>query len=92
MRNMAIIFSGLWMFVSIIAFGAYGIDKWKARRGRWRISERTLLLLALFLGAPGAALAMGIFRHKTRHWRFRLLVPAFCAGQALIFLKVWGIL
>ncbi|MBO7342150.1 MAG: DUF1294 domain-containing protein [Clostridia bacterium] len=52
---------------SILAFAAYGIDKSRARRGAWRISERALLLLGFSCGSVGALIAMKLFRHKTRH-------------------------
>lgn len=57
--------------VSIIAFAAYGIDKVAAPRGWRRISERTLLLLGLLAGWPGALIAQQFFRHKTRKRSFR---------------------
>lgn len=61
--------------VNLLAFGAYGIDKWKARHNRWRIPEAVLLLLAAVGGALGAFVGMRAFRHKTQHWKFRILVP-----------------
>jgi len=61
--------------INAIAFAAYGIDKWKARHGKWRISEATLILLAFIGGALGALLGMKVFRHKTQHWKFKILVP-----------------
>jgi len=61
--------------INAIAFAAYGIDKWKARHGKWRISEMTLILLAFIGGALGALLGMKVFRHKTQHWRFKIFVP-----------------
>jgi len=61
--------------INAIAFAAYGIDKWKARHGKWRISEKTLILLAFIGGALGALLGMKVFRHKTQHWKFKILVP-----------------
>lgn len=64
----------------------YGMDKYRARLGLWRVSERTLLLSAFALGGIGAMLGMLLFRHKTRHLRFRILVPlAFLlTGAALV--------
>ena len=53
----------------------YGLDKLKAKKGAWRIPEKTLLLLALFLGAPGALIGMELFRHKTKHRLFTIGVP-----------------
>lgn len=55
---------------SIVAFAMYGIDKARARRGAWRISERTLLLCGFLCGAAGALAAMQLFRHKTKHSYF----------------------
>lgn len=61
--------------INIIAFAAYGIDKWKAKHSKWRISEMTLIVLAFLGGALGALLGMRVFRHKTQHWKFKILVP-----------------
>jgi len=64
--------------MSVISFIMYGADKRKARKGKWRISEKALLLSALFMGGPGAFLGMRVFRHKTKHLHFKILVPLFC--------------
>lgn len=61
--------------INIVAFAAYGIDKWKAKHNKWRISEMTLIVLAFLGGALGALLGMKVFRHKTQHWKFKILVP-----------------
>ncbi len=61
---------------NVIVFAIYGIDKYKAIKGRWRISEKFLLLCAFLLGAPGAAFGMGAFRHKTKKLLFKLCIPA----------------
>ena len=63
--------------VNLVAFALYGLDKWKAKRGAWRIPEATLLLVAFLGGSAGALLGMELFRHKTKHWRFKILVPLF---------------
>ena len=55
---------------SLVAFAMYGIDKSRARRGAWRISEKTLLFCGFFCGSVGALAAMQLFRHKTRHYYF----------------------
>jgi len=62
----------LWNF---IVFAIYGIDKLKARKKAWRISEATLIACAFLMGGIGAFLGMTIFRHKTKHLKFKLLVP-----------------
>lgn len=63
--------------INIVAFAMYGIDKLKAKLDRWRIPEATLIGVALIGGSLGALLGMQIFRHKTKHMKFKILVPAF---------------
>lgn len=60
---------------NLIVFLVYGLDKLKAIRGGFRISENTLIFLAYFFGGFGAFFGMYIFRHKTRKWKFKILVP-----------------
>ena len=60
------------------------IDKEKARRHRWRISEATLFLLALIGGSIGAEIGMYGFHHKTRHPRFVIGIPAILLLQAAL--------
>ena len=62
--------------VNVLTFVVFGLDKWKARRGRWRVPEATLLGLAAVGGSVGAWLAMRLFRHKTQKKKFRYGVPA----------------
>ena len=61
--------------VNVLTFIVYGVDKWKARRGRWRVPEASLLGLAALGGSVGAWLAMQLFRHKTQKKKFRYGVP-----------------
>ena len=63
--------------LNLAAFALYGLDKLKAKKGLWRIRESTLLLVAALGGSLGALLGMEVFRHKTKHWKFRILVPVF---------------
>ena len=53
--------------INVVTFVVYGIDKWKAKQGSWRISEATLLLLAVIGGSLGALLGMQVWHHKTMH-------------------------
>ena len=64
------------LVINAVAFIVYGIDKLKARKGRWRISEATLLLLALVGGSIGAWLGMKVWQHKTMHLKFKYGLPA----------------
>ena len=49
--------------INVVTFLVYGIDKWKAKQGSWRISEATLLILAVIGGSIGALLGMKVWRH-----------------------------
>ena len=71
---------------NILTFSLYGLDKRKAIKGQWRISEQTLLIVALFGGSIGALLAMIVFHHKTKHWNFVLLIPLFLIIHIFLFL------
>lgn len=73
--------------VNLVSFALYGLDKLKAKKGLWRIKESTLLLVAAFGGSLGALLGMEVFRHKTKHWQFKVLVPVFLVLH--VALGVW---
>ena len=73
--------------VNVLAFVLMGIDKRRARRGAWRVPEKTLFLLPLLGGSIGALLGMRVFRHKTKHWYFVWGVPAILLAQ--IALAAW---
>ncbi len=78
------------LVVSLLGFFAMGLDKWKAKKDRWRIPEHTLFLFALLGGSPGTILGMHLFRHKTQHWYFRLGMPLILVLQlALVVAGVW---
>ena len=79
------------LVMNLAAFMVYGLDKWKARCGKWRISEAVLLLFAAVGGALGSFMAMKMFRHKTKHFKFTIFVPIFLIawlfGLAYLFVK-----
>ncbi|MCR5469845.1 MAG: DUF1294 domain-containing protein, partial [Prevotella sp.] len=70
--------------VNILAFLFYGIDKWRAKKGKWRISEATLLLLAVIGGSIGAWLGMKVWHHKTMHKKFKYGIPAILIIQIIL--------
>lgn len=65
--------------VNVLAFALFGVDKARARRGEWRIPEKTLMLVAALGGSLGALAGMQAFRHKTRKPLFRIGVPVLLA-------------
>ena len=67
--------------VNIATFLLYGIDKYKAKKGRWRISETTLLLMAVIGGSIGAWVGMRIWHHKTMHKKFKYGIPVIIIMQ-----------
>ena len=73
--------------INLLTFFIYGIDKWKARRDKWRVPEATLLMLAALGGSVGALLGMFVFHHKTKHKKFLIGVPLILLAQfALAYL------
>ena len=73
--------------ITIVTFLVYGIDKWKAKQGSWRISEASLLILAVIGGSIGALFGMKVWHHKTMHKKFKYGLPLILLGQiALIYL------
>ena len=67
--------------INVVTFFMYGIDKWKAKKSRWRIREAALLGLAVLGGSIGAWLGMKVWHHKTQHKKFRFGVPAIITVQ-----------
>lgn len=76
---------------NLAVFFLYAADKRRAVTGKWRISEGTLLGAALCAGGLGALCAMRVFRHKTRHMRFQILLPlaALLTCALLVLLYRW---
>ena len=77
------------LIINLLTFLLYGIDKWKAKRARWRIPEAALLGMAAVGGSIGAWLGMRVWHHKTQHKKFRYGVPAILVAQ--IVLLVWAV-
>lgn len=65
----------IWIVWNVITFSIMGIDKWKAKHDRRRISEKTLITVCFLMGAVGGAAGMLVFHHKTRKLKFQILVP-----------------
>ena len=86
---MLAIISGILLTLNLLTFIIYGIDKFKAKKSKWRIPESTLLLLAVFGGSIGAWLGLQVWRHKTQHKKFYIGIPLMIITQvALILFQV----
>ena len=72
---------------NLLSLSLFGIDKWKAKHTKWRISEKTLLLVAAIGGSIGAWVGMRLWHHKTQHKKFKYGVPLIFIIQlaALLF-------
>ena len=70
--------------INVLTFFIYGIDKWKARRNKWRISEAALLWLTVAGGSIGAVLGMKVWHHKTMHKKFKYGLPAILLLQVAL--------
>lgn len=74
--------AGLYLLIiNAVGFLLMGLDKRRAKRGAWRISEKTLFLPPLLGGTVGAIVGMRVFHHKTKHWYFRYGLPALLVVQ-----------
>lgn len=67
------------------------VDKWKAKKNRWRIRESTLLLIAALGGSVGSLAGMYLFRHKTLHLKFTVGIPLILAAQCFIVVLVMAL-
>ena len=67
--------------INVVTFFLYGIDKWKAKRAKWRVSEATLIWLAVLGGSIGALLGMKTWHHKTQHAKFKYGIPFILLAQ-----------
>ena len=72
--------------INVVTFIMYGIDKWKAKRSKWRIREAALLGLAVLGGSIGAWLGMKVWHHKTKHKKFKYGIPLILVAQIVIIL------
>ena len=70
--------------INIVGFGAMGIDKRKAKKKKWRIPEARLFLLAAIGGSLGSWAGMYAFRHKTKHRKFVIGMPAILIAQVIL--------
>lgn len=83
-HTFTILFVVYLVIVNLAAFGLMGLDKHRAVKQQWRISEKALFLSAVIGGSIGSIAGMQVFRHKTKHWYFVLGMPLILIAQCLV--------
>lgn len=89
MNEIHIILTIYLIAINIATFFVYSIDKWKARRSKWRIPESTLLTLAVLGGSIGAFIGMRTWHHKTMHNKFKYGVPLIINLQVVLAVYIY---
>ena len=72
------------LIINLVSFLSMGIDKWKAKRGAWRIPEQTLISMVLLGGGIGGIIGLYMFRHKTKKPRFYIGFPMILISEIII--------
>jgi uncharacterized membrane protein YsdA (DUF1294 family) len=75
---------GAYIIMNLIGLIVMKVDKERAKKHQYRISENTLWLIALFGGAVGTTAGMQLFRHKTKHLSFKLGFPLLAAAEIIL--------
>ncbi|AIY84300.1 MAG: DUF1294 domain-containing protein [Clostridium baratii] len=88
MNNIFIIYLFL---INIFGLLLMFIDKQKAKRHKWRISENTLILISILGGSIGSIIGMQLFRHKTKHVKFKLGLPVILIIQIILLYIFYSI-
>ena len=76
------------LVVNVITFLMIGYDKHEAKKGNWRVSEKTLFTLVVLGGSIGGIIGMFTFRHKTKKWYFRFGFPIILILQILVVIDL----
>ena len=80
-QSIILVVMAVLIVMNLVSFALMGIDKRRAQRGAWRISERALLLTTACFGGLGGVMGMRLFHHKTKHWYFRVFFPVLLVVQ-----------
>ena len=78
--------------INCLSFILFGLDKNKAKKGKWRISEATLLMMVVIGGSIGAWVGMRLWHHKTMHKKFKYGIPIIIIMQVSLVVYLHSIL
>lgn len=87
LKNIIIYF----LIINILGFLVMGIDKWKSKNGKWRISENTLLMFTFLGGGIGSIIGMYFFRHKTKKNKFKIGIPVILILEIFLIIYLFWI-
>ena len=90
MATNAVIILVLFLLLNLFSFFLMRHDKQCAKKNKRRVPEKALFLSAILFGALGGTLGMFLFRHKTKHWYFRVFVPLLIVLQAALLGYLWS--
>ena len=90
MKPVMIAVLGALLLLNLISFFLMRHDKQCAKKNQRRVPEKTLFLSAALFGALGGTLGMFVFRHKTKHWYFRVFFPLLMVLQVAVLGYLWG--
>lgn len=85
MNTYQIVITCVFAVMTVLGFVVMGIDKAKAKEGKWRIKEAALFTFAILFGGVGTTLGMYVFRHKTKHWYFAVFFPIFALVDIALY-------
>ena len=74
---------------NVVTFIMMAIDKYKSMHGKWRISEQALITAAFAMGGLGSVAGAIVFHHKTRKWKFRILLPVALLFNISVVFLIW---
>ena len=77
------------LFVNVVTFLMYGVDKWNAMKNQWRIPEKTLFGIAVIGGSIGAYVGMRLFHHKTKKPKFYIGIPLIFVVQIAMLIYIY---
>ncbi len=86
MDMILIIGAAVLVVTNLVSFCMMGYDKQCAKKGRWRVPEATLFIACACFGGIGGVLGMRVFRHKTKHWYFKLFFPLMMIVQVILLI------